>query len=71
MIVADGREWYTANEINELWPDVSPAAIRQWASRGKLNGHRIGRHAYYDIDQVAEIEQSQRPFRNTNQRVAC
>jgi hypothetical protein len=71
VIQADGRDWYTANEINGFWPDVSPAAIRQWASRGKLNGHRIGRRTYYDLDHVQEVEQEQRPFRHTNQRVVC
>lgn len=60
MIHADGREWITANEVPDIWPDVSPEAVRAWATRGKLNGQRVGRHTYYDINDLTEAEHAAR-----------
>lgn len=60
MINADGREWCTATEVPDIWPDVTPAAVRKWASRGRLNGHRIGRETYYDLNDLTEAEHAAR-----------
>jgi ribosomal protein L19E len=60
VIHAGGRDWYTANEVPDIWPDVTPEAVRQWAARGKVNGHRVGRHTYYDLNDLTEAEHAAR-----------
>lgn len=60
MIQAGGRDYYTANEIPDIWPDVTPEAVRQWAARGRVNGHRVGREVYYDLNDLTETEHATR-----------
>lgn len=60
MITAGGRDWVTANEVPDMWPDVTAEAVRQWAARGKVNGHRVGRHTYYDLNDLTEAEHAAR-----------
>ncbi len=70
MIHVAGRDWYTANEIPDMWPDVTPEAVRAWASRGRLNGHRIGREVYYDINDLAKAEHQASTATRGNKRGA-
>jgi len=68
VIHADGRDWYTASEVRDVWPDVSPEAVRAWAARGKVNGHRIGRRTYYDLNELTEAEHAARTSPRGNKR---
>ncbi|MFE9957439.1 hypothetical protein [Micromonospora sp. NPDC005299] len=70
MIRVDGREYGTAAEIAaRLGPDITPAKVRDWATRatnpddrlhGLLDRHHVpgrGRGTtYYRLDQAATVE---------------
>lgn len=68
MIHADGRDWLSANEVPDIWPDVTPEAVRQWAHDGKINGHRVGRSVYYDLNHLTEAEYAARTSPRGNKR---
>lgn len=68
MIHADGREWCTANEVPEMWPDVTANAVRLWARNGKVNPVRAGGKTYYDLNELTEAEYASRTSTRGNKR---
>lgn len=70
MIHVGGKDWVTASEVPQMWPDVQPATVRQWASRGKVNGHRVGRETYYDMNDLTEAEHAARTSERGHRRGA-
>jgi hypothetical protein len=72
VIPAGGKTWVTANEAPDwLGSDVTPEVVRAWASRGKVNGHRVGRETYYDLDDLTETEYATRTSTRGHKRVAA
>lgn len=59
LIDTDGTEWLTVTEAARRYR-VRPSAIRNWATRGKVQSHRIGRHAYVRTIDVAQAEHAWR-----------
>lgn len=68
MIRVAGRDWVTASEIPNHWPDVQAATVRAWAHDGKVSGHRVGKHVYYDLTELTEIEHATRHSRRGHKR---
>jgi hypothetical protein len=65
MIVVDGAEYGTANELAAvLGPDVTPDLVRSWARNADLRRHHVpgrGRGTvYFPLDQAAAIERDKR-----------
>lgn len=55
MIDQHGEEWLPVAEAARL-VRVRPSAIRVWACRGKVRGHRLGRIAYVNMSDVQHAE---------------
>lgn len=51
----NGEEWLTVTEAAKA-VRVRPSTIWNWRSRGKVRGHRIGRHAYVHLGDVQHAE---------------
>lgn len=57
MIEVDGVEFITAQEAPEhLGDDITPEMVRNWGSRRLVQGYRVGRHTYYALDDLIEVE---------------
>lgn len=69
MIDLDGVEWVTAAEaIEQLGDDVTPAMLREWKSRGLVQGHRLGRANVYHLEQALDAERTTRLGRTRPRR---
>lgn len=61
MITIASIDYGTAAEIAAaLGPDVTPAMVRNWASRDGLARYRTGGTVRYRLDQAARIERDKR-----------
>lgn len=60
MIDHDGVQWLLATEAARHIPGLEAPTIRQWVTRGKVQGHRIRGRLWVRMPDVLEAEAATR-----------